>query len=80
MQGRWIGLELDPDLPVAVALHVFIGRTWAELGDAAAAAEQYGQRATRTRWRCTGPRQRLAAPPPPRPRSAEPAASPRGPG
>ena len=39
-------LELDPELPVAASLHLFMGRAWAELGDAEAAAEQY-QRALR---------------------------------
>ena len=34
-------LELDPELPVAASLHLFMGRAWAELGDAEAAAEQY---------------------------------------
>ena len=34
-------LELDPELPVAASLHLFMGRAQAELGDAAAAAEQY---------------------------------------
>ena len=34
-------LELDPELPVAASLHLFMGRTWTELGDAAAAAEHY---------------------------------------
>ena len=34
-------LELDPALPVAASLHLFMDRAAAELGDAAAAAEQY---------------------------------------
>ena len=34
-------LELDPELPVAASLHLFMGRAWAALGDAEAAAEQY---------------------------------------
>ena len=34
-------LELDPELPVAASLHLFMGRAWAELGDTAAAAEHY---------------------------------------
>ena len=34
-------LELDPELPVAALLHLFMARAWAKLGDAEAAAEQY---------------------------------------
>ena len=34
-------LELDPELPAAASLHLFMGHAWARMGDALAAAEQY---------------------------------------
>ena len=36
-------LALDPALPVAGSLHLFMGRAWQELGDPAAAVQQYEQ-------------------------------------
>ena len=36
-------LALDPALPVAGSLHLFMGRAWQELGDPAAAVAQYEQ-------------------------------------
>ena len=34
-------LELNPELPAAASLHLFMGHAWAKMGDALAAAEQY---------------------------------------
>ena len=39
-------LELDPELPVAASLHLFMGRAWSELGEPAAAGHY--ERALRT--------------------------------
>ena len=36
-------LELDPELPVAASLHLFMGHSWAALGDASVAAEHYAR-------------------------------------
>ena len=42
-------LELDPELPDAGSLHLFIGRSWQELGDPSAAVDYFWHRATRRR-------------------------------